>query len=656
MFSRPIFVRQDFYWSGFSLPGNHFSFCMVVLSFLMLAASKSSAEFLPESARYGTTTSSTDVGMLQQEQYPEVRLRLGDTASEPVTANGSGGIIVTIDTSQFDRLVKGNIPLEFHSKGLAGSNNLLWHPSINQTRGWYDFVSEGWTGQARQPVSNDREIRLLFKIPPEKAGRQFRILMERKDTLSTAATWSAVATQVAAMHWLGRGWKAKAGALLPVVMSPEYRMDSLLRWSHLVLSINMTEGIRNMIGSKAWIDQQSALTQCLLDFGQSWTVSRLSQYGRQQDDYIQQGRAGHKDAVKHFLATNPTNALMDCFSLAMTEALRVILQTQSVDVFMHSNLGYEYQTVDEDILRGLGKLITAYGLDLMFSQIEDFSSSRMAQLLLLAQDPIVKADISNAMITSVQYTLFEGYQHLFTAVARQKGMSHQQAALYGSRFASIVSFGDAGARLVYSLYKSYWLLGKANEMAVVKDMSARLKVLKEKRMFKSVNERIEAIFAYSSNAELDMSYWLKRQYVREHIISPMLYLVGANPKSEDNVIAGVGHALDTGIEVVTGGYIIISAKYMSANVFLAPVAPLVATAGSGVILGAVLFDASELNKIITGGIVQYGADALVDYFQMERGTPMSFIAAGQTDFHIMIEEVVPEPGERRLPSADRDEL
>ena len=635
---------------------------MVALTLLLLSADRSNAEFLPETVRNVgcTTTPCTDVAVLSN--YPRVRLGLGDTETEPVTANESGGILVTIDTSRFDQTVKGNIPIEFHSKDLSGTNNLLWHPSINQTRGWNDFVSEYWTGQARHPVSNSGEIQLLFKVPPEKAGMQFRILMERKDALSNAASLSSVAAQMGAIHWLGGGWKAKAGgALLPVVMNPEYPMDVLLRWSHLVLSINMTEAIRNMLASQAWVDQQGVLTQCLLDFGQAWTVSRLSQYGRNQDDYIHtvgegNDRTGHKDAVKHFLGTNPTNALMDCFSAGVTEVVRKILLTQSVDDFLHSSMGFEYRTVDEDIVRGLGKLITAYGMDLIFFQLPGFSSSAMAQMLMLSNDTKVRADISAAIVTSVQYSLFEGYQQFFTGVARQKGMSHQQAALYGSRFAYIASFGDAGARMTYSLYKIYSKPGKASKDAVANDMSARLKALNEERMFRSVGERIEAIFAFGTNTELDSAYWLNKPYVREHIISPMLYLAGASPKSEGKVIEGLGHVMDTGIELYTGGYAILTGQYMAGLSYLAPFSPLATTMGYGIILSATLFDASELNKMITGGLVQYGADAFVDHFQVERGTPLSFIAAGQTDFHIMIEEVIPEPGEYRRPPAGRDEL
>ncbi len=495
-----------------------------------------------------------------------------------------------IDTSALDGQIHGNIPITFHS-----SDEQIVFSDKTDSDGdlhWHDRAVNVTTKDGVAQANSDQFINLTLNTTEDMVGKQVRVYLEKEENLSKVAVAGAFVPQILPIM-----------AMNSVVWQPHNFWPTLLRWNYLLLELDLLKVIDNFLFDQVYAQSQTLMTKCSRDFVKGFiTYSLLTNYGEDVagDPFRPEAaEVSHKRLAKNeilssktetfrtYLRTTPPNAMLDCVSTVVADSLKSIHKEGRLpEIVGHWSM---LDTLNDETLEGIASLMVGYGFNL-FSNVPAAALSQLQKEAGLANSDGIASDFNDALKTSIQYTIHNGYMKFFTG----RGWSNTTAYTL-----------SAGAGLLEIGYRFQQLINLIplgeNERSAPLNRNLQHHLI-------SIGERAEAIA--STGYQLIPVPKTVQQYALP-VAATLLPLFSY-------------YALDGIINYYTTGAVNIAAQKA------------LTSASNGLVLGALLYIILPRAQAYGSWVTQAAADQVVSWTEAQNDSWIGYFAARDTHYKIRV--------------------
>ncbi len=348
-------------------------------------------------------------------------------------------------------------------------------------KGSIDSTGQNWLKKIASPndvkviTPDDDYIRFSFEPSPNMLGKKLRVFLEREDNLSKVAVAGAFVPQL-----------IPAIAISAITWQPYSYTSTLMKWNHLLIGSDFTESVAKLINERIFTDSSPLFTQCAQGFIQGLTAYSLGMYGTKYGSEDQTSPLEMKDGIRRqhytrsnveafrgYMGTTPTNNLVSCISSIVADNLKTLHQRGQIHrIFGNwSQLG----SLNDETLDGVAKLMVGYSFN-QFANLPGGAISLIHVDLGMKQNLGIYQDFNEALKTSIQYTLHDGYMEFFN------GRGWSEASSYGLA---------SGIGLLEIAYR----LGRISNMGLDNKATENLLAINDElhHQVVSIGERAEAI-------------------------------------------------------------------------------------------------------------------------------------------------------------------
>ncbi|WP_299726631.1 hypothetical protein [uncultured Endozoicomonas sp.] len=387
---------------------------------------------------------------------------------------------ITIDSDQqiIFELKKDTLLNQSDNKAVTSLGSNSSNIKIN---GSIDSTSQSWLKKIASPhdmkviTPDDDYIRFSFEPSPNMLGKKLRVFLEREDNLSKVAIAGAFVPQLIPVI-----------AINAVTWQPYSYTSTLMKWNHLLTGSDFTESVAKLINERIFTDSSPLFTQCAQGFIQGLTAYSLGMYGNKYGSQDQTSPLEMKDGIQRhhytrsnleafrgYMGTTPTNNLVSCISSIVADNLKTLHQQGQIQrVFGNWS---QLDSLNDETLDGIAKLMVGYSFN-QFANLPGGAVSLIRDDLGMKENHGVYQDFNEALKTSIQYTLHNGYMQFFN------GRGWSETSSYG--LASGIGLLEIAYRV--GRISSMGLDEKATEDLLAVDKELHHQVV-------SIGERAEAI-------------------------------------------------------------------------------------------------------------------------------------------------------------------